>query len=262
MSEYHAASTSEPGTGDTHSSTGGKKRCRRLTVHVTTALMGLTATVLMSGGLHFETATQDTPRLFEGPEIATAAIGWSAVSTAIIPGIQAAARWPAKKAVLAMITAGAATSIGTSLTAVAAHMETSHARYDVYERFEEYVKSYGTEIEVAKEIDTIQIEYQCCGSYGPGSYRKDRDRVNGEVPDSCCAPPSQDYHGKWPCDNHGVHRAEVHQDGCGDYIAGEVVTALHVLTVLLMIHAWTTAAATAALGLAGIGRGCQELPRP
>ena len=229
----------------------GRMKARKVVTHITTALLGLTATALMTGALHYEKAMQETPNLVVGTKIAEAAIGWSAISTAIIPGIQAATKWPTRGATITMTATGSLTAIGVALTAVAASVEALHAPDNTLALMRKHVAEYGTSAEIAREIDTIQIEYSCCGADGPSTYEENREHITGEVPDSCCTSRDQ------PCDH--LYNEHVNRDGCAEHLGQEVETYLQVLTALLIAHTWALAIATAAAAAAGL-KGCGLCP--
>ncbi len=122
-----------PSTASGWSSDGRAGACpkaRKLATHMATALLGLTTTALMSGGLHYDNILQETPHLVGGTKIAAAAIGWSATSSVIMPAIEATARWPGKKTTGALAATGISAALGTALTAVAANVEASDHRDD------------------------------------------------------------------------------------------------------------------------------------
>lgn len=229
----------------------GRAKARKVVTHVTTAILGLTATALMSGSLHYENAMQETPHLVGGTRIAEAAIGWSAISTAFIPAIQAAAKWPTKKATTAVLATGSLTAIGVALTAVASSVEALHAPENVAAQMFKHITEYGTSTEIAREIDTIQLEYSCCGATGGGDYEQNREHLTGEVPDSCCITHEQ------PCDH--LFNEHVNKDGCAEHLGNEVSTYLQVLTALLITHTWALAMATAAAAAANL-KGCSSGP--
>ena len=248
MSETYELSNH--GTWGSNSLTGnGRTRARKMVTHITTAILGLTATALMSGGLHYENSMQETPHLVGETKIAEAAIGWSAISTAFIPAIQAAAKWPTKKATAVVSATGSLTAIGVALTAVASSVEALHAPENVAARMFKYVTEYGTSAELAREIDTIQVEYSCCGANNGGDYEQNREHLTGEVPDSCCKTHDR------PCDH--LFNEHVNKDGCAKHLGEEVTTYLQVLTALLIAHTWALAMATAAAAAANL-RGCNS----
>ena len=229
----------------------GPSRAKKVVTHVTTAVMGLTATALMTGALHYGNTMEETPHLVVGIKVAEAAVGWSAVSTALIPGIQAAAKWPTKGATIAMAATGSLTTVGVALTAVATSVEALHASDNTFALMRKHVSEYGTSAELTQEIDTIQIEYACCGADGPSTYEENREHITGEVPDSCCTSHDQ------PCDH--LYNEHIKRDGCAEPLGEEVETLLRLLTALLIAHTWALAVTTAAAAATGL-RGCGPCP--
>ena len=221
-------------------------RAKRLATHIATAILGLTTTALMSGGLHYDNLLQETPNLVGGTKVAAAAIGWSAMSTAIMPGIQAAAKWPGRGMTGAMAATGTAAAVGTALTAVAANIEAQYTPEAVVTELNRHMAAYGSSPEIARQIDNLQRMYACCGSEGPDTYERARDHITGEVPMSCCAEQ------KNTCDR--LDTVQLNQEGCAQPLSDEISASLQVLTALLIAQTGALALATAAATVASIGR--------
>ena len=181
-----------------------------------------------------------------GTKIAAAAIGWSATSTAILPGIQAAAKWPGKKTTGAMAATGISAALGVALTAVAASVEAQYTPEAIVTELNHHMSSYGSSAEIAREIDGLQHMYGCCGAEGPDTYEKGREHITGEVPRSCCADQNPD------CDR--LDTVQLNQEGCAQPLSDEIAEALHVLTALLIAQTWALTLATATAACVGIGR--------
>lgn len=237
---------STTGTWGSSGNGGACPKARKWATHIATAILGLTTTALMSGGLHYDGMIQETPHLVGGTRIAAAAIGWSATSTALLPGIEAAAKWPGKRTTGAMAAAGLTASLGTALTAVAAYVE-AHFTVEVVEaELNHHMANYRASPEIAEEIDTLQRMYACCGSEGPNTYDRSKDHITGEVPESCCANDRED------CDR--LDGDQLNQEGCARHLGEDLASALQVLTGLLVAQTAALTSATVISALASIGR--------
>ena len=241
---WDTSTTGTWGSGTTRR--GTCSRARKTATHIATAILGLTTTALLSGGLHYDNLLQETPHLVGGTKIAAAAIGWSATSTAILPGIQAAAKWPGKKTTGAMAATGISAALGVALTAVAASVEAQYTPEAIVTELNHHMSSYGSSAQIAREIDGLQHMYGCCGSEGPDTYEKGREHITGEVPRSCCADQNPD------CDR--LDTVQLNQEGCAQPLSDEIAEALHVLTALLIAQTWALTLATATAACVGIGR--------
>ena len=238
--------TSTTGTWGSGSHPGKCPRARKTATHVATAILGLTTTALLSSGLHYDNLLQETPHLVGGTKIAAAAIGWSATSTAILPGIQAAAKWPGKKSTGAMAATGISAAIGVALTAVAASVEAQFTPETVVAELDRHMAAYGKSPAISREIDSLQRMYGCCGSEGPDTYERGREHITGEVPTSCCANHKSD------CDL--LDTIQISEEGCAQPLSDEIAAALHVLTALLIAQTWALILATATAALVGLGQ--------
>ena len=223
-----------------------RSRSRRLTMHAATAILSLSTTVMLTAGLHYENEANAAPHLTGGSKIPAAAIAWGAITTVLIPVLQATTKWPNKKATLAAGSTGIAIAAGTALTALAATMEAGHAANSVMLGLRHQMSNYGTDPAISREIDDIQRDYACCGAQGPGIYESARDHITGEVPSSCCANKGQ------PCDT--LDTDQLNQGGCADPLGRELARSLEILTAILAAHALTTGLAATGAMLVNAGQ--------
>ena len=215
-------------------------------MHAATAVLGLTATALLTAGLHYENQAETAPHLEAYSKIPTAAIAWGGIATIIIPVFQAITRWPNRRATTIVGSLGATLTIGTALTALAANMEAEHAPDTVLLSMQRHMGTYGTDPAIAQEIDEVQRDYACCGAQGPAIYETTRDHITGEVPESCCSNQGH------PCNTLDIE--QLHQRGCAEIVGQESARSLQILMALMAAHALTIGLATASAVLVNAGR--------